>query len=297
MLLPEDDSRWYGIAGLTVQIEAGLSLHNLSFYPQIERFRLPKPVAGSTVPDVVLRHHNSNLDLSSLNLGQPAYDSLPWEIYRSGSNWVYKAKSFKGSSKLVAVFNETHTSAEIYHSDFEQLLKHQWDSLALFPTDQIWLARLLAVRQAFFLHAAGLVIHGHGLAFVGHSEAGKTTISRLLQHKGQILCDDRVILRNLPAGFRLYGTWSHGELHIVSPGSAPLRAVLLLEQAPENRLIRLQPREVVRALPQFLIKPLLTRDWWEQVLDTIGALARAVPVYRPRFDKSGRVWEVLQELL
>jgi hypothetical protein len=71
----------------------------------------------------------------------------------------------------------------------------------------------------------------------------------------------------------------------------------LLEQAPENQLIRLEPREVVRALPQFVIKPLLTRDWWEQVLDTVGALARSVPVYRLRFDKSGQVWELLQELL
>ncbi len=75
----------------------------------------------------------------------------------------------------------------------------------------------------------------------------------------------------------------------VSPASAPLRAILLLEQAQENRLIPVQDRqEIVRRLPFLLVKPLLTADWWEKTLDLLEQMAREVPVYRLKFDKSGR---------
>jgi hypothetical protein len=296
-MLPNEGHRFYGIAGFAVQIEAGLLIDNLSFHPQLERFRIPRIPAVSNSNTVTLRHHFSLPNLSSFNLDWKVYDRSPWEIYRAGSSWIYVGKPIVDNPFIVAVFNDDHSAADIYHPNLDHFRSKKLDALSLFPTDQLWLARLLANRDAFLLHAAGLVIEGHGLAFVGHSEAGKTTISRLLQDKGEILCDDRIILRRWPEGFKVHGTWSHGELPDVSPNSAPLRAVFLLEQAPENRLIRLEPREVVRALPQFVIKPLVTRDWWEQVLDTIGALARAVPVYRLRFDKSGRVWELLQELL
>ncbi len=85
---------------------------------------------------------------------------------------------------------------------------------------------------------------------------------------------------------------------VVSPKSAPLRAVFLLEQAPENKLVPIvDKKEIVRNLPFFVVKPLVTKDWWEKTLDLVGALAREVPVYRLRFDKSGRIIEVLRSLL
>ena len=170
-------------------------------------------------------------------------------------------------------------------------------SLTLFPTDQILLARVLADRQGCCLHAAGLVIDGQGFAFVGHSEAGKTTLTRQLMPHGEVLCDDRIIIRNWPDGFKVYGTWSHGDIPLVSPASAPLRALLRLEQAPENRLLPVEPRQVIRLLPQYIVRPLVTKDWWEKTLDLVGAVARQVPVYRLRFDTSGRVIETLRELI
>jgi hypothetical protein len=40
---------------------------------------------------------------------------------------------------------------------------------------------------------------------------------------------------------RIFGTPWHGEAGIESPGSAPLHAVFILEQAPRNRVIDLPP--------------------------------------------------------
>lgn len=170
-------------------------------------------------------------------------------------------------------------------------------SLTLFPTDQILLARLLSDRQACYLHASGLSVGGQGLLFVGHSEAGKSTMATMLRGEGEILCDDRVIVRRWPEGFRIHGTWSHGDVPHVSAGDAPLRAILLLEKSDTNVLDPVVDRkEIVRRLPLFLIKPLVTADWWEKTLDLVEKIAREVPVYRLRFDRSGRVKDVLEPL-
>lgn len=56
--------------------------------------------------------------------------------------------------------------------------------------------------------------------------------------------------------------WSHGDVPDVSPSSAPLKAIMFLEQAPENRRIPLDDgKEITRRLLSGLIKPFETVDW------------------------------------
>ncbi len=83
----------------------------------------------------------------------------------------------------------------------------------------------------------------------------------------------------------------------VSAASAPLRAVLFLEKASDNRLVRIEdPREVARRLPLYVVKPLVTADWWEKVLSLVGKLVGEVPAYRLRFDRSGCAVDLLRGL-
>jgi hypothetical protein len=136
-----------------------------------------------------------------------------------------------------------------------------------------------------------------GLLFVGHSDAGKSTMVTMLKDKSEILCDDRMIVRRWGDGFRIHGTWSHGDIPEVSSASAPLKALLFLEQANENRLISLDNRqEIIRKLLACLIKPFVTADWWEKMLTLVEQIAREVPCYNLHFDKSGRVADLLEPL-
>jgi len=152
---------------------------------------------------------------------------------------------------------------------------HEWDkmqelaqSLTLFPSDQVLVARLLTDRQGCYFHSAAAILNGAGMIFVGHSESGKTTTTQLLMdagvaaanghspHQVEILCDDRNIVRCLEDGWWVYGTWSHGDNPLISPNGAPLRAIFFIEQANENTLTPLTDRkEIVRRLLGCVIKP------------------------------------------
>ena len=129
------------------------------------------------------------------------------------------------------------------------------------------------------------------------SGAGKSTILKMVLDRGQVLCDDRNIIRHQRGEFWAYGSWSHGELPIVSNACAPLGMLLFLEQATENRLQMITDKgELVRLLLASLIRPHETRRWWELSLEYVEKIAREVPAATLHFDTSGKVIEILDEI-
>ena len=132
---------------------------------------------------------------------------------------------------------------------------------------------------------------------MGHSGAGKSTLVNMLKQEAEILCDDRIIIRYQTNGYRIYGTWSHGDVAQVSPASAPLKAILFLKQARHNHLLRLNnQQEATRRLLACLIKPLVTADWWNCMLTLVPQIAATVPCYTLEFDESGGVIELLRHI-
>jgi len=289
--------RYYEIAGITVQVEADLPITDQTFAPKFKQFEVQGP--GSD--PISIRHHFGLPDLQGKNLGQEVHRRPPWAIYRKGESWVYLGiapGADDPSLHQLAVFNQDHTRARIYNQGEDIFLKGDLHALTLFPTDQILLARVLADRQGCFLHSSGVILDGHGLLFVGHSEAGKSTTMQMLQGKAEILCDDRNIVRHWPDGFRVYGTWSHGEVPLVSAASAPLSAILFLHKSNRNRLRLLQDRKkIIGRLLACLIKPMVSADWWEKMLALMEVLAREIPCYEMEFDQSGEIVAKLTDLV
>jgi MoaA/NifB/PqqE/SkfB family radical SAM enzyme len=289
--------RYYQIAGVTVGVESDLPFTDATFDPKFERFRVDGPGEDT----VTIRHHFSLPDLDTRDLGQEVYRQPPWAIYENGDSLIYLGISPGGGTghiHRVMVVNREHTRARIYHSGEQVLHSEGLRSLSLLPTDQLLLARLLADRQACYLHSSGAILDGQGLLFAGHSEAGKSTIVKMLDGQAEILCDDRNIVRRWPDGFRVHGTWSHGEVPQVSASSARLGAILFLEKAPDNRLVPLDGSwQIVPRLLACLVKPFVTADWWEKMLDLMAQIAQDVPCYVLRFDKSGQAVDVLKELV
>jgi hypothetical protein len=133
-------------------------------------------------------------------------------------------------------------------------------------------------------HSSVLEDHGQGIAFVGHSGAGKSTqLEMWADEPGVIVInDDRVAVRMAESGPMCYGTPWGGTADIARNHAAPLSALIVLEQAPENEITRLSPAE---AAP--LLAPRSFLPYWDPVLmrramANLNAILANVPVYRLR---------------
>jgi hypothetical protein len=168
-----------------------------------------------------------------------------------------------------------------------------------YPLDQLLLSYLLPSRQGLVLHAAGIYQsqQRQGLVLAGRSGAGKTTVMRLLGQRFSGLSDDRVIVRSHDSIPHVYGTPWAGEGRVASAAVAQLRAVLLLHQASEPRLV---PISVGSAIHQLL--PTASILWYDRqrmtmALGFLESLLTQVPAYELHFRPDTSVIDLIDNLL
>ncbi len=284
-----DHRRFFEIAGISIQVDSDRPFGDQSFSPQLRSFQ--RPAAGADL--VRLEHHEGIPVMDGQFTGTVVHDRAPWRVYRKDSGWLYFCYSNTFDEQHwvhVTAFSRDHSHARVFRNPEFPSAAAGGNSLTGFPTDQLWISQLLALRQGFYLHSSGMVMSGRGLLFVGHSEAGKSTITRMLNPAATVLCDDRIIVRRRNREWRVYGTWSHGEIPDVSDADAAVAAVFFLEKSSDNRLVPIGDRmDRRRRLLSCLIRPVATPEWWEATLPLVYDLADSVPCYAMRFDRSGAI--------
>jgi hypothetical protein len=166
-----------------------------------------------------------------------------------------------------------------------------------YPLDQLLTMVLLAGRGGCIVHAAGVHRGGRGVACVGRSGAGKTTLMGLLDGRGDLarLSDDRVILR-VGDPPRISGTPWAGEGMIAANETADLAAFIFLHQGPAHELQPITPRE---AAAQLL--PTTSIPWFDEAamtgcLATLDRLLRDTPAYNLVFRLDRGVADLIDQL-
>lgn len=153
---------------------------------------------------------------------------------------------------------------------------------------------VLAKQGGFLLHSASAVRNGKAFLFAGVSGAGKTTISRLAPPDATLLTDEISYVRKSDRDYVAYGTPFTGELAKLGENiSAPLAALYLLAQGPENRI---DPVTVADAGRELLANMLFFAEDQEMVQWAFQAacdFVQQVPVFRLTFVPDARVWELI----
>ena len=156
------------------------------------------------------------------------------------------------------------------------------------------LAPFMPNFDALLLHASAIVRHGRTAVFLAPDEGGKTTAVRL-SPSGTILCDDQLLLRRFPEGYRVSGTpWG---LHVNAKVQPPLGGLFLLEKASRFALAPLAPYDLVSHI-------------WEEIKDSLSILPKplkkkafaiicdivaAVPAWRMSFTKAHIDWQAIDK--
>lgn len=286
-------SRYYQVAGITIRVNSELKITDTTFAPKFKLFEVKEP--GDDV--VVINHRFGLPEFNAYEAEKIVYNQSPWIIYANKKEYTYILQTSPDPDdnriNQIMFCNEDYSEITIYNNDAytDGFKKGNKDALTLNPTDQIFLSQVLSRRDGCYFHSDGMIINGNGYLFVGHSGAGKSTIATLLKDKGEILCDDRMIVRKKDDDFKIYGNWSHGTLPIVSASSAHLKAIFFLNQSETNKIESVnKTMEKIKTLISCMVKPLNSDKWWNSSLNLIEDIARTIPCYNLFFNKNGKIY-------
>lgn len=139
----------------------------------------------------------------------------------------------------------------------------------------------LVADDILLFHGSALALDGKGYLFTAPSGTGKSTHAALWRQvigpRVTMINDDKPLLRFTPAGVTVYGTPWAGKAHLQTNTSAPVAAIVLLHQAPENTIRPLDARE---AYPRLLSQTHRVQNpqGLMRTLDLVAQLAK-LPVY------------------
>jgi len=166
-----------------------------------------------------------------------------------------------------------------------------------YPLDQLLTMLILADRGGCIVHAAGVARGGRGIACIGRSGAGKTTLMGLLEGRTEFgrLSDDRVILRAGDPPLISGTPWS-GEGMVAANQTATLAALVFLHQGDEHEVRLITPQN---AAAQLL--PTTSIPWFDEAtmtgcLATLDALVQDTPAYDLVFRDDEGVDKLIEQI-
>lgn len=153
---------------------------------------------------------------------------------------------------------------------------------------------VLAKRGGFLLHAASAIRNGKAFLFAGVSGAGKTTISRLAPPDATLLTDEISYVGKSGNGYVAFGTPFTGEMAKIGENtSAPVAALYLLAQGPENRIEPVNAADAGRGLLANMLFFAEDQELVQRAFTAACDFVDRVPVHRLTFVPDARIWELI----
>ena len=139
----------------------------------------------------------------------------------------------------------------------------------------------MSLRQTLLMHASAVSWNGQGLVFTAPSGTGKTTQAELwARYKGaKILNGDKVFLKQEEDAIHAWGSPWKGSSPYALNESAPLKAIVVLRQAKENTIRRLDTLEAMELFVPHVFFPKWDEKCEQAVLDFLDVVMSQTPIY------------------
>jgi len=186
--------------------------------------------------------------------------------------------TFNIKEKIGTVFLEKNADINIFDNFFRVLL-----------------AYLLGINNGFLLHSAGISDSKNGYIFLGHSNAGKSTISSFAPKNVEIFSDDIVILKKNKDNWSMFTSPFHGEetLFLRSNKSVPVKKIFMLKQSKENKIESVSKGKSAAFLLSCV--PFISPDGqtYQKVWSNIIKLNEEKNIKNLYFKKGEEVWKLI----
>ena len=157
----------------------------------------------------------------------------------------------------------------------------------------------MTMRDGMPLHAALVEKDGYGVVFLGPSGMGKSTQAKLwVEHQGaDFIIGDRPGLRRINGRWIGFGMPWDGKDGIHQQKQVPIRALISLEQAPENSIRRLTKQEAMIVLLNQVMMPMWDDAAMALLTPLMGQLASEVPFYHLKNLPNREATELTREVI
>ena len=195
--------------------------------------------------------------------------------YVSGLHEIF-VRSFPGGDPYARLVCGDGSIQCEYLSNFESKFTETCDIL-----NQIGLEKILLDHSGFLLHSSLIRYQNKAILFSAPCGVGKSTQADLWNRfrSAEILNGDRAGVRFSNHFWCAYGMPFAGTSGIYQNASAPIAAVVTLDQGPENLIQRLRPMEAIRRLLMECSCRRWDSEFMNRMLDLLLKFVSLVPVY------------------
>lgn len=219
-------------------------------------------------------------------------------------NTYIRVKTLPFNEKIL----ETYLYSENEKADITLSIPKEMETEhEIFVRTNIWnylaFENVLINHQGFILHSSFISWQNNGILFTAPSGTGKSTQADLWKkyEDADIYNGDRTIIRKIEGKYYGFGSPYAGSSGIYRNESAPIKAIVVIDQGPDNVIRRLRGREAFLPLFRETLMNTWNKEYMEKMTDLLMDAACQIPVYhlfcRPDQDAVNTVKnEILQEL-
>lgn len=226
----------------------------------------------------------------------PAYRSM----YREEDFEVWKSQEteIRAYSKL----NQVHAVLSINSKNnrLEFVGKYHDDKISIRKLfNYIALEKIFLKHNAIVIHSSFVICEGKAVLFSAPSGTGKSTQADLWgKYKGaEIVNGDRTLIKYDNGCWMAYGLPFSGSSEYCKNRSAPINAIICLNQSKTNQAQKMRSANAVKKLYSEITVNYWDSDYVNKTLDLIEDLVSIIPVYEYRCTKYEGAVSCLYEVL
>jgi|SRR6266496_3553804 len=272
--------RWLRIGGITICLQAdtagGIQLDPQSLEFEVEAHDGDIKVTVEWAERLRPWRRERDFDSGAL-----------WALFREPQEFIFDFTSHKVSEhpyKRIRA-DRNFREAQLILSR-EALGKYAPVAPLEYPADELLVTNHLASGLGAEVHGCGLIDReSGGHLFLGHSEAGKSTTTKLWRSRRnvEVLSDDRIILRIHQGEVWMYGTPWHGEAAFASAARAKLKRIFILQHGARNQITAMSRAHLVGELFARCFPPFHSAAGLQNTAEFLQRVSETVPCYEFEF--------------